>query len=194
MAPAPPCPTGKPLRAEHLSPPFRAGVDLHATHDMVHHSSGDFALLHSGRHTLVFGRRTRVLDPCGTCGTLVLDRRSVRGAPGSFSQAGRRGFLFKRAREHPRRGTRLGSWWLPVRIATVRNPMISGVLLMLIAETLFSGSWPLLGWVVAFFLINTAYFFTIEEPGLERRFGEDYRHYRSNVPRWIPRWRPWNDS
>ena len=76
----------------------------------------------------------------------------------------------------------------------VRNPMISGVLLMLIAETLFFGSWPLLGWVVAFFLINTAYFFRVEEPGLERRFGEDYRRYTANVPRWIPRLQPWNDS
>ena len=76
----------------------------------------------------------------------------------------------------------------------VRNPMISGVLLVLIAETLFFGSWPLFGWVVAFFLLNTVYFSRVEEPGLDRRFGEDYRHYRANVPRWIPRWRPWNDS
>ena len=76
----------------------------------------------------------------------------------------------------------------------VRNPMIAGVLLMLTAESLFFGSWPLFGWVAVFFLLNTAYFSRFEEPGLERRFGEDYRHYRSNVPRWIPRWRPWNDS
>jgi len=26
-----------------------------------------------------------------------------------------------------------------------------------------------------------------EEPGLERRFGEDYRRYKRAVPRWIPR-------
>ena len=65
---------------------------------------------------------------------------------------------------------------------------------MLTAESLFFGSWPLFGWVAVFFLLNTVYFSRIEEPGLERRFGEDYRHYRANVPRWIPRWRPWNDS
>jgi protein-S-isoprenylcysteine O-methyltransferase Ste14 len=31
----------------------------------------------------------------------------------------------------------------------------------------------------------------VEEPGLEKRFGESYREYKRNVPRWIPRWRPW---
>jgi protein-S-isoprenylcysteine O-methyltransferase Ste14 len=33
----------------------------------------------------------------------------------------------------------------------------------------------------------------VEEPGLERRFGDEYRAYRRGVPRWIPRrtsWRP----
>ncbi len=74
----------------------------------------------------------------------------------------------------------------------VRNPMLTGVLLMLAAESLLFVSWPLFGWVVAFFLINTTYFLTIEEPGLERRFGEDYRRYKENVPRWIPRSRPWH--
>ena len=76
----------------------------------------------------------------------------------------------------------------------VRNPMIAGVLLMLTAESLLFGSWPLFVWVVVFFLLNTVYFSRVEEPGLERRFGEDYRRYMANVPRWIPRWRPWNDS
>ncbi len=32
---------------------------------------------------------------------------------------------------------------------------------------------------------------TLEEPGLEERFGEDYRRYKANVPRWIPRLTPW---
>ena len=75
-----------------------------------------------------------------------------------------------------------------------RNPMISGVLLMLGAESLYFGSWPLLGWMLVFFLANTVYLSKFEEPGLERRFGEDYRHYKSSVPRWIPRLRPWNAS
>jgi len=31
----------------------------------------------------------------------------------------------------------------------------------------------------------------VEEAGLATRFGDDYLRYRENVPRWIPRWRPW---
>ena len=46
-------------------------------------------------------------------------------------------------------------------------------------------------WAVGFFLVNHVYFLFSEEPGLEKRFGEGYRAYRANVPRWIPRLRPW---
>ncbi|MDE2764221.1 MAG: isoprenylcysteine carboxylmethyltransferase family protein [Gemmatimonadota bacterium] len=73
----------------------------------------------------------------------------------------------------------------------VRNPMITGVLLLLAAESLLLGSWPVAGWALVFFLINTIYLTRVEEPQLERRFGEDYRRYRANVPRWIPRVAPW---
>jgi protein-S-isoprenylcysteine O-methyltransferase Ste14 len=41
--------------------------------------------------------------------------------------------------------------------------------------------------------VNSVYFPLSEEKGLERRFGDDYRTYKANVPRWIPRvtaWRP----
>ena len=65
----------------------------------------------------------------------------------------------------------------------VRNPMISGVLVMLTAEAVFLGSWPLVGWTVFFFAANSVYFPLSEEPGLERRFGEAYRLYKTQVPR-----------
>jgi len=74
----------------------------------------------------------------------------------------------------------------------VRNPMITGVLLMLGAESLFFGSWHLAGWMLAFFAGNALYFPLVEERALERRFGDDYRLYKANVPRWIPSWRAWN--
>ena len=76
----------------------------------------------------------------------------------------------------------------------VRNPMITGVLLMLAAESLLFGSWPIVGWMLVFFLIHGVYLARMEEPGLERRFGEDYRRYKANVPRWIPRASPWDPS
>lgn len=73
----------------------------------------------------------------------------------------------------------------------VRNPMISGVLAMITGEALFHGSLRLAGWVATFFMINCIYFIALEEPGLERRFGDDYRRYKAAVPRWIPRLKPW---
>ena len=69
----------------------------------------------------------------------------------------------------------------------VRNPMISGVVLILIGEGVFRGSWILGTWAGIFILINHVYFILFEEPGLENRFGEPYRVYKANVPRWIPR-------
>jgi protein-S-isoprenylcysteine O-methyltransferase Ste14 len=74
----------------------------------------------------------------------------------------------------------------------VRNPMISGVLAVLLGEAAVFASVPLLLWFAAVFLVNAVYFPLVEEPGLRRRFGDEYEAYRANVPRWIPRRRPWN--
>jgi protein-S-isoprenylcysteine O-methyltransferase Ste14 len=74
----------------------------------------------------------------------------------------------------------------------VRNPMISGVALILMGQALLWGSWKIGLWTCAFVFINHIYFLLSEEPGLERRFGENYRIYKENVPRWIPRVRPWS--
>jgi len=78
----------------------------------------------------------------------------------------------------------------PYRFA--RNPMISGVALVLIGEALLWGSWVVGIWVCLFMCINHVYFIFSEEPGLEKRFGESYRLYKSQVPRWIPRLSPWS--
>ena len=73
----------------------------------------------------------------------------------------------------------------------VRNPMISGVLCVLLGEALVFGSLALLAWWAFVFAINAVYFPLVEEPGLQRRFGADYEAYRAAVPRWRPRLRPW---
>lgn len=75
----------------------------------------------------------------------------------------------------------------------VRNPMISGVVTMLVGEALIHGSRVLGVWAATFIVFNHVYFLISEEPGLERRFGEDYRRYKSAVPRWIPRATPWKN-
>lgn len=73
----------------------------------------------------------------------------------------------------------------------VRHPMIIGVSLTLLAETLFFGSWALAAWTALFLAINAVYLPLKEEPDLVRRFGDDYRDYMRHVPRWIPRLTPW---
>ena len=76
----------------------------------------------------------------------------------------------------------------------VRNPMITAVFGVLLGEAALFGSPWLLIWSAAFLAVNCIYFFLYEEPGLERRFGEEYRSYKRNVPRWIPRRTPWAPS
>ena len=73
----------------------------------------------------------------------------------------------------------------------VRNPMIGGVALMLAAEALVLQSWPLAVWLAFFFAANALYIPGVEEKGLEKRYGDDYRAYKANVPRLIPRLRAW---
>jgi protein-S-isoprenylcysteine O-methyltransferase Ste14 len=73
----------------------------------------------------------------------------------------------------------------------VRNPMIAGVFFVLLGEAILAASLPLLSWFVVFALGNVVYIPLAEEPGLVKRFGDDYLAYRRNVPRWIPRLTPW---
>jgi protein-S-isoprenylcysteine O-methyltransferase Ste14 len=70
----------------------------------------------------------------------------------------------------------------------IRNPMILGVICILLAEGLILRSWPLLGWFLLFTVGNMLYIPLVEEKGLVRRFGETYLEYKQNVPRWLPRW------
>ena len=73
----------------------------------------------------------------------------------------------------------------------VRNPMISGVLLILLGEALAFRSPGLLAWTGTFLAVNAAYIPFVEERGLERRFGDEYREYKRHVPRWVPRATAW---
>jgi protein-S-isoprenylcysteine O-methyltransferase Ste14 len=76
----------------------------------------------------------------------------------------------------------------------LRNPMIAGVLLILFSEAMLLQSWPLMVWMMLFFVGNSIYFPLVEEKALEKRFGHEYRHYKAHVPRWIPRLRPWRQA
>lgn len=91
----------------------------------------------------------------------------------------------------------LAPWDPPRRLVVrgiyrhVRNPMISGVMCVLLGETLLCGSVGVLVWSLFFVLANVLYIPRVEERGLEERFGADYVLYKTNVPRWIPRRTAW---
>lgn len=76
----------------------------------------------------------------------------------------------------------------------VRNPMISGVVLFLFGEALVLLSPAHAVWAAAFLALNAVYIPAIEEPQLERRFGDSYREYCRHVPRVIPRLTPWREA
>jgi protein-S-isoprenylcysteine O-methyltransferase Ste14 len=94
------------------------------------------------------------------------------------------------------RGT-LAPWDPPRRFVVegpyryVRNPMISGVVFVLVGEALVLRSTSHGLWASAFALANAVYIPMVEEPMLEARFGEPYRRYRSAVRRFIPHLRAW---
>ena len=94
----------------------------------------------------------------------------------------------------------LAPWDPPRRLVVrgvyrrVRNPMISGVLFVLLGEAALLGSPPILIWFLVVFALNAVYIPLIEERSLANRFGDEYLDYRRNVPRWIPRLRPWTQS
>lgn len=74
----------------------------------------------------------------------------------------------------------------------VRNPMISGVIFVLFGEALALLSLPHGVWATTFLVLNLIFIPLIEEPQLERRFGDAYREYRRHVRRFLPRLRPWD--
>jgi protein-S-isoprenylcysteine O-methyltransferase Ste14 len=77
----------------------------------------------------------------------------------------------------------------------VRNPMYLGFFVG------WAGLWVVFGRanpaaiaVACAGVIATALFVLLyEEPTLRRKFGPDYEEYCRNVPRWLPRIRPWNN-
>ena len=74
--------------------------------------------------------------------------------------------------------------------AHIQHPMALGLLAMAFAEALWLHS-PSLGvYALLLTVLANLYLIYIEEPGLEKRFGEDYRAYQAAVPRWLPFRRP----
>ena len=89
--------------------------------------------------------------------------------------------------------------WKPVNILIisgpycyVRNPMILGVVVLLLFEAAFFSSMPFLLWAIVFFVFNIFYFKIFEEKQLIKRFGTDYENYKNEVPMFFPKITPYN--
>jgi protein-S-isoprenylcysteine O-methyltransferase Ste14 len=91
-------------------------------------------------------------------------------------------------------------WFMPREfVATgpfrfVRNPMSLGGVALLTGIALWHRSAVGLVFAAAMFLVVHLVAVHVEEPGLEKRFGDSYREYRRNVRRWLPRLTPWQPA
>jgi protein-S-isoprenylcysteine O-methyltransferase Ste14 len=74
----------------------------------------------------------------------------------------------------------------------VRNPMYVAVVSTILGEAIVSGSLILLGYASLVWLVSHLFVVCYEEPVLRKKFGAEYVRFCGNVPRWIPRLRPWN--
>jgi protein-S-isoprenylcysteine O-methyltransferase Ste14 len=73
----------------------------------------------------------------------------------------------------------------------VRNPMYLAVGALIVGQALLLGRPALLAYAAAFAAAVAAFVHGYEEPTLAERYGADYDAYRSAVPAWRPRLRPW---
>lgn len=71
----------------------------------------------------------------------------------------------------------------------VRNPMFIGSFLAILGFGMVLLSASVVGLAFAAFLLAHFFVVFIEEPGLERRFGDSYLLYKQSVNRWVPRFR-----
>jgi len=66
-----------------------------------------------------------------------------------------------------------------------RNPIYIGYFLILLGEFFIFGYLLLLFYFIAMLVFMQIYVVYIEEPKLKKRFGEAYKDYMKNVPRWL---------
>lgn len=87
----------------------------------------------------------------------------------------------------------IAPWNPPINLVTsglyayVRNPMIGGACLVLLGESLVFRSEAIGTYLFIFFVLNSMYFKFIEEPALEKRFGQNYQEYKKKTPMWLPK-------
>ena len=73
----------------------------------------------------------------------------------------------------------------------VRNPMYVSVAAVILGQGALLADGQLVAYGAFFWLACHGFVVFYEEPTLAQTFGGEYERYRANVPRWIPRVRPW---
>jgi len=73
----------------------------------------------------------------------------------------------------------------------VRNPMYVAVASVIFGQGLLFGSVAVLEYGVAVWLAFYLFVLLYEESVLRARYGEEYDIFVAEVPRWLPRLRPW---
>jgi len=76
----------------------------------------------------------------------------------------------------------------------VRNPMYVAVLALIFGQGLLFGSVRILEYGIAIWVAFHLFVLMYEEPTMRRSFEPEYEAFCANVPRWIPRLRPWRPN
>jgi len=76
----------------------------------------------------------------------------------------------------------------------VRNPMYVAVVSLVLGQGLFFGSVRVLEYGIAVWAAFYVFVLIYEEPTLRKTYGPEYEQFCANVPRWIPRLRPWRSD
>ena len=76
----------------------------------------------------------------------------------------------------------------------VRNPMYVAVVSIVLGEGLLFGSVTTLMYGILVWTAMHLFVLVYEEPTLREKYGSRYYLFTANVPRWIPRLRPWRGS
>ncbi|HZC53938.1 MAG TPA: isoprenylcysteine carboxylmethyltransferase family protein [Mycobacterium sp.] len=71
----------------------------------------------------------------------------------------------------------------------IRNPMYLAVLIVIIGQELLLARPVLFAYAAAVAAAVVSFVYGYEQPTLTRRYGEQYEHYRRDVPAWWPRFR-----
>jgi protein-S-isoprenylcysteine O-methyltransferase Ste14 len=75
----------------------------------------------------------------------------------------------------------------------VRNPMYVAVTTLVFGQALLFGNRHLLVYAIIPWFAAALFVFLYEEPTLRRTFGAEYETYCAHVPRWLPRFTPWQN-